>query len=265
LLAGLCFRLFAATGSTGTGAAVVAHRALISVGSNQSSNWSGDNQGAVEKGGKVFSEVSGYWNVPTATQHKSSEAEYSSTWVGIGGGCIDANCNATDGTLVQAGTEQDVSKSGVASYDAWYELIRAPGIQIPLTVKAGNRIYVNIAEAAPGSNVWTILVKNVTTAKSWTTTLPYSSTHATAEWIEETPVVISSNGNVTVGPLPKLSTVKIDPTTVNGSNPGLKASEELQLVDPNKGTVLATLGAPDADTDGFNDCTYATTCAVPSS
>ena len=118
--------------------ASVWHRPTLSIGANQSSNWSGYNQGSIEQGNKLFNQVSGHWKVPTATQHKANEAEYSSTWVGIGGGCVDAQCQVTDGTLIQAGTEQDVDTSGKASYSAWYELIPAPSIQITkLKVYAG--------------------------------------------------------------------------------------------------------------------------------
>ncbi len=123
-------------------------------------------------------------------------------------------------------------------------------------------IHVDIAEAAPGSNVWTITVQDLSRGENFSLTVPYSSTHATAEWIEETPVVVDSNGNVSVGPLPKLSTETFDLVQTNGANAGLKASEEIQLVDFD-GNVLATPSAPDKDTDGFNVCSYANRCRAP--
>ena len=52
----------------------------------------------------------GTWTVPTATQHTAGQAEASSDWIGIGGGCIDAGCTASDSTLIQTGTEQDVER-----------------------------------------------------------------------------------------------------------------------------------------------------------
>ena len=242
---------------------VVSHRPIAVVGANQSNNWSGYNQGTLERGGTQFHRVAGDWTVPTATPHKRGEAEYSSTWVGIGGGCIDAGCLLTDSTLIQAGTEQDVDAKGHASYSAWWELIPAPGVTITsLPVKAGDRVHFDISETVPGSEVWVFTAKNLTTGGSWTMTVPYSSTYATAEWIEETPVVLDDSGNVSVGPLPKLSTVHVDDAITNSARAGLKASEEIQLVDFN-GTVLATPSAPDVDLDGFNDCTYSTACARP--
>ena len=44
------------------------HRPLIAVGASQSNNWSGYNQGTLEKNGTLFHQVSGDWVVPTATQ-----------------------------------------------------------------------------------------------------------------------------------------------------------------------------------------------------
>jgi hypothetical protein len=72
-----------------------------------------------------------------ARAHKAGENEYSSSWVGIGGGCVTAGCTVTDTTLIQAGTEQDVNSSGQASYYAWWELVPAPSVQISnLAVRA---------------------------------------------------------------------------------------------------------------------------------
>jgi hypothetical protein len=245
------------------GASAVPQRTIVVIARNQSSNWSGYNQGSLEQGGTLFHSISGTWVVPTATQHKPGQAEYSSSWIGIGGGCVDANCTVTDGSLIQAGTEQDVSSSGRASYYAWWELIPAPSVKISgFGVKAGDRISGSIAEVVSGSNVWKMSLKNTTTGASWSMTVPYGSTHLTAEWIEETPLVIGGGGTG-ISALPNLGTVKFSGAAVNGANAGLKSSEEIQLVDANSGNVLATPSAPNAARTAFNDCTYATTCAAP--
>jgi hypothetical protein len=237
------------------------HHILIPINANKSTNWSGYNQGSMALNNKMFNEVSGQWRVPTVTPHKAKEAEFSSTWVGIGGGCVDAKCQITDSTLIQAGTEQDVAANGTASYSAWWELIPAPSVTISkFKVGAGDLMSVDIKEATAGTNVWTITVKDVTRHETFTQTTPYSSSHLTAEWIEETPVAINGS-NVSVGPLPKLSRVTMDKGTVNGANAALTAAEELQLVA--NGKTLLTPSRPDASADGFNDCSYATTCAAP--
>ena len=72
--------------------------------------------------------------------------------------------------------------------------------------------------------------------------------------------MIDNIGNASVGPMPNLSTAKFDPGLANNINPNLVSSEAIQLVDFNA-QVLATPSSPDSDADGFNDCTYASSCA----
>src|SRR5947208_5395475 len=246
----------------GSATTAIFHRPIVSVAANQSNNWSGYNQGSIEKG-TLFNHVTSDWTVPTASAHKRGQQEFSSTWTGIGGGCVEPSCQVPDATLIQAGTEQDVDASGHASYSAWWELIPAPSVPISgMTIKPGDHMHVDIGEVVPNSEVWSMTVKDVTTGKSFSQTVPYSSSHATAEWIEETPLVIDTSGNV-FNPLPNLSRVNFDLATVNGANPKLKSSEEIQLVDSNN-KPLATPSSPDPDTDGFNACAYASSCAAPS-
>jgi hypothetical protein len=235
----------------------LAHRAAL-FNITQSNNWSGYNQGLLEKG-KTFTSVSGTWVVPTASPHKAKEAEYSATWVGIGGGCLDTSCSATDSTLIQAGTEQDVAANGARSYYAWYELIPAPSTRVSLKVAPGNKVTVSIKQTAPG--LWSIVIRNVSTGKSWSTSTPYPSTMATAEWIEETPLLIGGGGSG-ISALPRLTAVHFTGSTANGAPAGLASAERMQLVDSSN-HVLATPSNPNRAKTAFNDCTYSTTCAVP--
>src|SRR3954447_9599387 len=94
-----------------------AHGQLLRVraNTNQSTNWFGYNLGTLERGETLFNAITGDWTVPAATQHTRGQDEYSSDWIGIGGGCVDAACTAGDSTLIQTGTEQDVDTSGNAS------------------------------------------------------------------------------------------------------------------------------------------------------
>jgi hypothetical protein len=230
---------------------------------NQSSNWFGYNQGTLEQGNKLFNSIAGAWTVPTATQHTSGQAEYSSDWIGIGGGCIDAGCTATDSTLIQTGTEQDVAAGGGASYSVWWEVIPGPSLTITsMSVHPGDRMSASIAEVVPNSNVWTITIKDVTNGQSYTTMVPYSSTHATAEWIEETPLIIGTNAGFAA--LPNLTSPGFDLATTNGAPANLKASEQMNLIN-SSGTVIGAPSAPDPDADGFNACTWAGTCTAPAS
>jgi hypothetical protein len=251
--------------SAGTTASSLAHGQVIQIRAhtNQSSNWFGYNQGSLELGGKQFNAITGDWVVPAATQHTAGQEEYSSDWIGIGGGCVDAACTVGDNTLIQTGTEQDVDASGNASYGAWWEIIPAPSIEITnITVAAGDHMHASISEAVPGSNVWTIVLQNVTRGQTFSQTVPYSSSHLTAEWIEETPLLLGTNAGFAA--LPNLTTPAFDNATTNGLPANLQASEEIQLIDSNGG-VIGSPSAPDPTHDGFNACTWATSCGAPAS
>jgi Peptidase A4 family len=226
---------------------------------NVSNNWYGYNQGTLEKNNKLFNSVSGDWIVPTATQHTSGQAEFSSTWIGIGGGCIDASCATTDSTLIQDGTEQDVDDTGKASYSAWWEVIPGPGLTISnFNVSPGDHMHSDISEVVANSNVWKITLQDVTRGQTYTTTVPYSSTHATAEWIQETPVVLDPS-NPGLAALPNLSTNSFSAAKTNGQNANLTSGEKMNLVDSN-GNVIGAPSNPFSTLDGFNLCSWSTGC-----
>lgn len=252
------------TGQTAHGSRVHSlHLLHLIAATNQSNNWSGYNQGTLEQGSKLFNSISGQWTVPTATQHTSGEAEYSSDWIGIGGGCVDANCTVTDPTLIQTGTEQDVSSGGSASYSAWWEVIPGPSLTITsMTVHPGDRMSATIAEVVNDTNVWTITITDLTDGESYSVTVPYTSAHDTAEWIQETPLVIGTGAGFAAQP--NLTMPAFDLASTNGAPANLKSSEEMELTD-SSGNVIATPSAPDSDADGFNVCAWATSCSPPSS
>ena len=232
----------------------------LSANANKSNNWFGYNQGTLERGGKQFHSIAGQWTVPTARQHTKGRSESSSTWIGIGGGCVDARCNMGDTTLIQTGTEQDVSASGKPSYSAWWEVIPGPSIGIgKVKVHPGDRMRASVAETFKGSEVWRITLQNLTRHQTFRTTVPYSSTHATAEWIEETPVVIGTNAGL--ADLPRLSRTTFDRAKVNGSPAGLKSSERILLT--SRGKTIGTPSAPDPQRNGFALCAWATKCRAP--
>jgi hypothetical protein len=254
-----------AIAATSASAALSSHGQLLRLAphlqsnTNSSSNWFGYNQGTLEQGTKLFNSITGNWTVPTATQHTSGQAEDSSDWIGIGGGCIDSGCTATDSTLIQTGTEQDVDSTGAASYSAWYELVPAPSLTISgLTVAPGDQMHASISEVVNDANVWTITIQDLTNGESYTTTVPYSSTHASAEWIEETPLEIGTDAGFAA--LPNLSNPDWTSATVNGASAGLKSSEEMDLTDSD-GNVIGAPSAPNSTADGFNECAWASTCS----
>jgi hypothetical protein len=264
---GAALLVFSAAGASAS-AAPLSHGQLLHlapapapsarVNANQSNNWFGYNQGTLEQGSKLFHSVSGDWTVPTATQHAAGKSASSSDWIGIGGGCVDATCTVTDNTLIQTGTEQDVSASGAASYSAWWEVIPGPSLSISsFPVSPGDHMHADITEAVSGSEVWNITLTDVTKGKTFTQTVPYSSSYGTAEWIEETPLLIGTGAGL--APLPNLTPTPFSLARTNGANAGLKTPEEMLLVDSN-GKVIGTPSAPNGTADGFTACAWATSC-----
>ncbi len=224
---------------------------------NQSTNWSGYNEGILDTH-TPFSSISAQWVVPTVAQRRVGQAEDSATWIGIGGGCLNSTCVASDPTLIQAGTEQDVSSSGAVTYGAWWEILPLPELRSTITVHPGDTVRCSITSTIPA--LWTVSLQDLSDGQGFTQTVPYPSDETTAEWIEETPTAIGLSGTG-LSALPNLSTVVFKDAMVNGANAQLAADQAIQLVDAS-GSPLATPSVP-VGGDEFADCTFASTCAAP--
>jgi Peptidase A4 family len=231
----------------------------------ETSNWSGYAVANFSTG-ELYSAAQASWMVPTvsykppppvchsvyirgATQQvcssASAEAEYSSSWVGIGGFCENANCTTVDNTLIQIGTEQDVSASGATQYYAWVEMLPNNPIVISSRYPACDSLSCAYP-VAPGDNIiaslscrtncsnpgqtqsWGLTMRNATQGWTFSTTVSYASTLLSAAWIEEAP---SSSAGIL--PLADFTTVTVDPT-VNAadSTPNLTGSDAIVMVDP---------------------------------
>jgi hypothetical protein len=66
-------------------------------------------------------------------------------------------------------------------------MLPAPSQQVPLAVAPGDSITVSITRQAAGTNTWQIAFKNNTSGQSYQTTVQYTSSLSSAEWIEEAP------------------------------------------------------------------------------
>lgn len=136
------------------------------------------------------------------------------------------------------------------------EIIPLPSITATLSVGPGQRVHVEIGELVP--EIWTITIQNLSSGQSFSMTVPYPSTYATAEWILETPTVISSDSGVGLASMPNVHGAHFSNATVNGVNPGLVSSEAIQLV-ATTGQVIATPSAPSGG-NAFSVCTYSSSC-----
>lgn len=234
------------------------------VGQLYSGNWSGYVLANYETR-KTYTSAAGTWIIPSATVPPAQSSGYSSSWVGIGGFCENANCTRGDGTLIQLGTESDAAKSG-ASYYAWYEML--PQAETPISgfaVKPGDKITASLAlqGVSRGRQTWKLALTDMTTGAAWSKNVSYQSSELSADWIQEAP---SSNSGIL--PLADYTIATFDPETVgNGGDPSFSTTNEVIMLNPHGET--SNVSAPDTDKDGFNACwgsgTTLTPCTAPAS
>ena len=168
----------ASAGAVATSAASGVHPGGLLF-ATSSSNWAGY---AVTGARGSVTFVNGSWVVPSVTGCSSTSSSYSSFWVGIDG--------YSSSSVEQTGTDSDCS-GATPSYYAWYEFYPKPSHLISsLTIHPGDVIYAQVSFAA---SKFTCTIKDVTTAKSFTTFATVKAQRTSAEWIAEAP---SSSGGV---------------------------------------------------------------------
>jgi hypothetical protein len=169
-----------------------------------SHNWSG----YATTDGK-FTAVSGTWTVPQVNSNGASGV--GATWVGIGG--------VTSHDLIQAGTEETDMGSGRVQYSAWVETLPQASRPVRFSVHPGDSVTVSINEQS--TNNWQISFNNNTTGQTYQTSMRYTSSHSSAEWVVEAP----SSGNGIL-PLDNFGTVSFSgaSATENGQSANLSQS-----------------------------------------
>jgi len=197
-----------------------------------SHNWSGY---AATDG--QFTAVTGTWTVPE-TQSNGSFGS-GATWVGIGG--------VRSRDLIQAGTQQITDGSGTVHYQAWTEILPQASRQVPFTVNPGDSVTVSIGYQ--GNDQWLISFANNTTGQKYHTTLRYTSSLSSAEWVVEAP-----SARQGVLPLDNFGSIQFtqgsavkDGKTVTIAEAG---AQPITMVDA-LGTVLASPSALTSDGKGF--------------
>jgi Peptidase A4 family len=195
-------------------------------------NWSGFAV-AQYMTGSVYTVARLTWIVPAVSYGGSYDstrsAEFSSNWVGIGGFCENPLCTSEDDTLIQVGTEGDVSPAGETHYYAWYETLPRYETRIPLRIEPGDMVTATLScgdTCSLSEQTWTLTMQNG--AHSWSRRVSYSSPQLSVEWIEEAPTERS------VLPLADFATAYFVATTgVNGQTPSLARAENgLVMRDP---------------------------------
>jgi hypothetical protein len=177
-----------------------------------SDNWGGY---AVTPHSGRFRRVTGSWTVPSGSCTQGTPS-YSAAWVGLGG--FDQSSQA----LEQTGTELDCSRSGRASYSAWYELVPSTAKTLRMTVRPGDKITASVE--VRGTNV-SLKLRNRNRGTSFSTTKRMSSPDtSSAEWIVEAPSACDSSGNCAVLPLSNFGRVAFSSaaaTTTGGRTGGI--------------------------------------------
>ena len=219
------------------------------------SNWAGYAAAQFETR-QTYTAAQATWTVPTLifdpNDFSGLGTQYSATWVGIGGFCENALCTKGDRTLIQLGTEQEVSFDGSTNYYSWYELLPAFPVnmdQKTYPVAAGDSITASLkcnGSCPSRKQSWTLTMHNQTQNWTWSVPVPYASSKLSAEWIEEAP---SSAGGIL--PLADFGTATIDPDLGNESTPNLSLATNGILMEDPWGQ---TANVSDPDGVGFNAC-----------
>lgn len=166
-------RRWAVAAAVSTAALVWAPSALADT--TTSTNWAGY---AAHANGAVFRNVQGTWRQPGATCTRGGST-YSSYWVGIGG------YSQTSQALDQIGTEIDCTAAGQVRSTAWYELVPAAAVELPLVVHPGD---VMKASVTVNGNRVGLSLYDATRKQGFSKSLTASQVDATsAEWIVEAP------------------------------------------------------------------------------
>lgn len=180
-----------------------------------SSNWSG--YAAISADPAVpaeFTDVTGTWKVPksTCTTNRISSAAF---WVGLGG------YDPASTSLEQLGTGADCDGgSKVPTYYAWWELVPAASVRIPLSIKPGDTV--NAAVLVKGQAI-VFSLKNLTrhTRFSKLLTATQDLDTASAEWIAEAPSDCSSAGRCRPVPLTNFGSVTFSNiAAIGNAHPG---------------------------------------------
>jgi hypothetical protein len=127
--------------------------------------------------GGSFAEVVGSWVQPRVVCNRPGSSV--ALWVGLGGATSDSQA------LEQIGTSADCSQRALVSYSAWYQLFPAPPVELPLTIRPGDRL---AAKVAVHGSALTVALRDFTTGASFSTEPRMRSPETdTAEWIVEAP------------------------------------------------------------------------------
>lgn len=140
------------------------------------SGWAGY---VVRSGGRAFSAVSGSWVQPRIVCNRPESSV--AFWVGIGG------AERASRALEQLGTTAGCTEGASPWYSAWYQLFPANPVDIPVAIRPGDLVSVQLSIRATTVD---LKLQNRSTGASFATRLKASAVETTsAEWIAEAPAI----------------------------------------------------------------------------
>jgi hypothetical protein len=156
-------------------------------------NWSG-----YVWGGGPYKQVTGTFTVPYISTGDASCSEQFGEWVGLDG--ASTFLPSAGHSLVQAGIGEgmvnpysNTCTAGQFYIWAWWEVLPKPETWVwPLSVRAGDRVSVDIAQVSRGK--WEVTITDTTSGRSYSTEQPYKQAPTTAEWVVEATEVPSLCG-----------------------------------------------------------------------
>lgn len=205
-----------AVAAAGAGSAEAAGVSLVK---GISANWSGYAATRTTVSNK-FERVAGSWTQPAGNCTRR-EGSYSATWVGLGG------FKRGSRALEQDGSEVDCTPFGQAVYSAWFELVPADPVQLPLKIHAGDSLSASVA--VRDSRVIMQVVDH-TTGRSRTVVRRMTDPSpdvSSAEWIVEAPSACFSAEVCRTLPLTDFGTVSFtnaSATTAQGARTAIAAN-----------------------------------------
>jgi hypothetical protein len=156
-----------------------------------------------------YTSITATWRQPAVTC-VAGQATYSAFWIGIGGFSSGASA------LEQTGTGADCTSAGRPSSYAWYELVPAAPVTMPITVAPGDLVTASVNIA--GTDVL-VQVKNRTRRTSFTKHLTMVAPDLTsAEWIAEAPSNCDRFDRCNVLPLANFGRVTFSRIATTGSS-----------------------------------------------
>jgi hypothetical protein len=215
LAVALCTLVASVAAGTSNAAPAHTYAANTAVSPQVSSNWSGYAIVSPDQTTpQVFTDVTGTWVQPKATC-SVGRISSSAFWVGIGG--FDPSSNSLE--QLGTGADCDGNTTTVANY-AWWELVPAGSVRIPLKIKAGDTI--TAAVFVSGQKL-IFSLRNVTRGTRFSKVLDTQQPLDTssAEWIAEAPSDCGGFGSCHVVPLTNFGTVTFSKAAAIGNtHPG---------------------------------------------